>query len=287
MDWLAALQRCRDRRVPAVLVTVAVVRGHAPRPAGAKLVVTAEETWGSVGGGNLEERAVARARALLAGSAAAGPALETTALTDRIVGEYGVQCCGGEVTLLLEPVPVRPAFAVFGVGHVGWEIALLLSRHPVELHLVDSRPDELAAERLRPLESGPAQLLVHREPVLPELAIAALPRGAHCLVLTHDHAEDLALLDALLRSPVPGSIGLIGSSAKWVRFRARLAELGHAESTIARVRTPIGDPAITGLSGKEPATIALSVAVDLMARTVGGSVPNADLGGARSRHPRA
>ena len=37
-----------------VLVTVASVRGHAPREAGAKMVVSATPTWGSVGGGNLE-----------------------------------------------------------------------------------------------------------------------------------------------------------------------------------------------------------------------------------------
>ncbi|WP_278256876.1 XdhC family protein [Nocardioides convexus] len=84
-------------------------------------------------------------------------------------------------------------------------------------------------------------------------------------MLTHDHAEDLALLDALLRSDVPGSVGVIGSSAKWTRFRARLADLGHAPQEIARVRTPIGDPAVTGLAGKQPAVIALSVAVELLA----------------------
>lgn len=263
MDWLDALARCRADRVPAVLVTVAQVRGHAPREAGAKMVVTRLATHGSVGGGNLEEVAVARARALLT-DGAAGPAMESTALTDRVVGEYGVQCCGGEVTLLLEPVPVRPAFAVFGLGHVGLEIALLLSRHAVEVHLVDSRADQLAADRLALLDDGPGEVRVHREPVLPELAIAALPSGTHCLVLTHDHAEDLALLDALLRSPVPGSIGLIGSSAKWARFRARLADLGHDGATIERIRTPIGDR--SGLPGKDPATIALAVVTELLTR---------------------
>ena len=48
-----------------MLVTLAAVRGHAPREAGAKMVVAAEQTWGSVGGGNLEATAIARARALL------------------------------------------------------------------------------------------------------------------------------------------------------------------------------------------------------------------------------
>ena len=253
MDWLRAVQECRERRTPCVLVTVTDVRGHAPREAGAKLVVTADETWGSVGGGNLEEAAVRRARGLLRGlqlTGSAAPVTERHTLSDKEPVEHGVQCCGGEVTLLLEPIGVRPSVAVFGMGHVGFEIGLLLSRHELEVHLVDSRADQLVEERLAPLLAGPADVRVHQVPVLPELVVAELPAGTHVLVLTHDHAEDLAILDALLRSDVPATIGLIGSSAKWARFRGKLAELGHVPDAVDRVRTPIGDPAITGSTAR-------------------------------------
>jgi xanthine dehydrogenase accessory factor len=268
VDWLGALQECRERRTPCVLVTVTDVRGHAPREAGAKLVVTAGETWGSVGGGNLEEAAVRRARGLLRGlglTGSAAPVTERHTLSDKEPVEHGVQCCGGEVTLLLEPMRVRPSVAVFGMGHVGFEIGLLLSRHDLEVHLVDSRADQLDEQRLAPLQAGPADVHAHQVPVLPELVVAELPVGTHVLVLTHDHAEDLAILDALLRSEVPATVGLIGSSAKWTRFRTKLAELGHPPDVIDRVRTPIGDPALTGVDGKTPAVIAVSVTVELLA----------------------
>ncbi len=268
MDWLRALQECRERRAPCVLVTVTDVRGHAPREAGAKLVVSADDTWGSVGGGNLEEAAVRRARGLLRGMRITGsvaPVTERHTLSDKEPVEHGVQCCGGEVTLLLEPIGVRPAVAVFGMGHVGFEIGLLLSRHDLEVHLVDSRAEQLDAGRVAPLLVGPADVHVHQVPVLPELVVAELPPGTHVLVLTHDHAEDLAILDALLRSEVPATIGLIGSSAKWTRFRSKLADLGHPPDVVERVRTPIGDPALTGVGGKSPAVIAVSVTVELLA----------------------
>ena len=270
MDWLRALNACRERRAPCVLVTVTDVRGHAPREPGAKLVVTAEETWGSVGGGNLEEAAVRRARGLLSDlqrSGSAAPVTEQQSLSDKVPVEHGVQCCGGEVTLLLEPMGVRPSVAVFGMGHVGYEIGLLLSRHELEVHLVDSRADQLDEARLAPLQAGPAEIHVHPVPVLPELVVAELPAGTHVLVLTHDHAEDLAILDALLRSDVPATIGLIGSSAKWTRFRSKLVDLGHAAETLDRVRTPIGDPGVTGVAGKQPAVIAVSVTVEVLALT--------------------
>lgn len=261
MDWLRALQHLRETRTPGVLVTVIEVRGHAPREAGAKMVVTAGEAWGSVGGGSLEESAVRRARDLLA-SGSTEPVVQRHALSDRAPAEHGVQCCGGEVTLVLEPLGVRPAVAVFGMGHVGLELALLLSRHELELHLIDSRTDQLDGDRLASVLSGPADVHVHEVPVLPELVVADLARGTQVLVLTHDHAEDLAILDALLRSDVPGSVGLIGSSAKWVRFRARLADLGHPPDVIDRVRTPIGER--TGIRSKTPAAIAVAAAAELL-----------------------
>lgn len=260
MEWLKAVEALRSRREAGVLVTVAAVRGHAPRDAGAKMVVSAGETWGSVGGGNLEAVAVERARTLLA-DPAAGPGLFTSHLTDKARVQHGVQCCGGEVTVLLEPLAVLPAVAIFGMGHVGIELARIVARHDVDLHVVDSRPEQLTDEALEVLADAVARVHRHHVPVLPELVLAELPRGTHVLVMTHDHAEDLALVDAALRAPHLGSIGLIGSSAKWSRFRAHLAAGGHADEAIARVTTPIGLP---GLAGKEPAVIAVSVAAALV-----------------------
>ncbi|EON24672.1 molybdenum cofactor sulfurylase [Nocardioides sp. CF8] len=259
MHWTAVVERLRQDREAAVLVTVADVRGHAPREAGAKMVVAVDRTWGSVGGGNLEETAVARARAMLAGGVATTEQL-TLGLTDKARTEHGRQCCGGEVTLLLEPLPVVPSVAIFGVGHVGLELARILVRHDLELHLVDSRAAQLTDERLACLDDGAGAVRVHHSPV-PEVVLGAVPAGTHVLVMTHDHAEDFAICDAALRCRHLGSVGLIGSAAKWVRFRSGLLVEGHDEATIGRIRSPIGDPAIVG---KEPATIAVSVAADLL-----------------------
>jgi xanthine dehydrogenase accessory factor len=259
--WLDAVVRLRAAREPAVLVTLATVRGHAPRRAGAKMVVSATSAWGSIGGGNVEALAIERARAQLA-NAAAAPELMTVELSERAPSEHGAQCCGGKVTVLLEPLPTVPAVAIFGTGHVGLELARILARHDIELHLIDTRPDMLSESRLAVLADAVATVHVHRVPVLPESVFGELPAGTHVLIMTHDHAEDVALCDAALRREDVGSIGLIGSSGKWARFRRRLAdEGGHDARTIARITTPIGLPDI---SGKEPATIAVSVAANLL-----------------------
>ena len=46
MDWLSAVKSCADTGQPGVLVTVIEVRGHAPRDAGAKMVVGADADLG-------------------------------------------------------------------------------------------------------------------------------------------------------------------------------------------------------------------------------------------------
>ena len=258
MHWLAAVERLRRDRRAGVLVTLVSVRGHAPREAGAKMVVTVDDAWDSIGGGNLEATAVARARTMLA-DAVASPEQISLSLNDKARAEHGQQCCGGEVTILLEPLPVAPSVAIFGLGHVGLELARILARHDVELHLVDSRADHVTEQRLAVLEDAVARVHVHHAPV-PELVLGQVPRGTHVLVMTHDHAEDAALCDTALRCGHLASIGLIGSSAKWSRFRQRLAAEGHSAQTLTRITTPIGLP---GLGGKDPATIAVSVAADL------------------------
>jgi xanthine dehydrogenase accessory factor len=260
--WFEAVAQLRSARRAGVLVTVTDVRGHAPRDAGAKMVVSAAATWASIGGGNLEEEAVRRARALLE-SGEAAPETFVAHLSDKAPFQHGVQCCGGEVTVLLEPLAVVPSVAIFGVGHVGLELARILSRHDLELHLVDSRPDHLSAEALAPVDDAVAAVHVHPVPVLPELVLAELPPGTHVLVLTHDHAEDLAICDAAIRAEHLGPIGLIGSSAKWARFRSQLLASGHAPEAVDRIRTPIGLTGIT--TSKEPAAIAVSVAAELLA----------------------
>lgn len=256
MIWLEAAARLQAAGTPFVIITVARVRGHAPRGAGSKMVVSASEQWGSVGGGNLEAHVMERARTLLAEGVTV-PELLTQTL-GRAGGAHGVQCCGGEVTLLLEPAyPERPAVAIFGAGHVGWAILQVLGTLPLALHLIDSRAEQLERALPTPLTATVSR---HHAPV-PESVLETLPAGAHLLILTHDHAEDLAVLERALRADRYGSVGLIGSASKWAHFRRELLAQGLTEGDLARVVTPIGLP---GVPGKSPQAVAIAVAAQLL-----------------------
>jgi xanthine dehydrogenase accessory factor len=256
LGWLEAVNHLHETGTPFVLVTVARIRGHVPRGAGSKMVVSAGETWGSIGGGNLEADATLRARTLLTEHATT-PELLTRTLGPG-GGTYGVQCCGGEVTLLLEPVySERPTVAIFGAGHVGWALVQVLGTLPLAVHMIDSRPDALGRPLPTPLT---ASVTRHHAPV-PESVLEVLPADAHLLILTHDHAEDLAVLERALRAGHFPFIGLIGSRSKWAHFRRELLQHGLSESDLARVVTPIGLP---GVPGKSPQAVAIAVAAQLL-----------------------
>ncbi|MBS1210005.1 MAG: xanthine dehydrogenase accessory protein XdhC [Proteobacteria bacterium] len=97
-DWLA-------REGSLMLVSVAAVRGSAPREAGASMLVSADRCCDTIGGGRLEWEAIAHARELLA-QAPAAPVL----LRLPLAASLG-QCCGGVVWLLFEHIEGRTATA--------------------------------------------------------------------------------------------------------------------------------------------------------------------------------
>ena len=254
--WLATTAHLHEAGTPFVLVTIARVRGHAPRGAGSKMVVSTDGAWGSIGGGNLEAHATVRARALLAERVTV-PELTLHTL-DPKGGDFGIQCCGGEVTLFLEPhYPERPTVAIFGAGHVGWALIHVLGTLPLQLHLIDSRPAHLERPLPTPLT---ASVTRHHAPV-PESVLETLPAGAQLLILTHDHGEDLAVLERALSTDCFGFIGLIGSASKWTHFRRKLSAHGLSETDLARVTTPIGLP---GVPGKSPQAVAIAVVAQLL-----------------------
>ncbi|HOB65476.1 MAG TPA: xanthine dehydrogenase accessory protein XdhC [Ottowia sp.] len=247
----------------AVLVSVARTEGSTPRETGAWMAVLADEIIGTVGGGQLEWQAMQHARRMLAGEG--GAARQRYPLGPRLG-----QCCGGVVYLAFEGLdgvpqaalrarlaaPLRQ-LAVFGAGHVGQALMRLAGDLPLALTWIDSR------EAPRPPLAGAHVRCEHSDPA--PAAVRELPAGAHVLVMTHSHAEDLEIIAACLQRQRTagdlGQIGLIGSRSKWAAFRTRLLARGLDEHDLRRVTCPVGVP---GIQGKQPAVVALAALAQVM-----------------------
>src|ERR671913_405136 len=132
MDWVDELHRLREARVSAVLVTLAAVRGHAPRNGGAKLVVSATGLFGTVGGGNLEATAVDRAREMLADGTAEPEMLGSARV--GVPGSSGVFADAvARVRLRTEPVPE----AAIGDLPAGTHVLIMTHDHVEDLAITD------------------------------------------------------------------------------------------------------------------------------------------------------
>ncbi|PXW72545.1 molybdenum cofactor sulfurylase [Loktanella sp. PT4BL] len=231
----------------AIRITVTKTAGSVPREAGTQMLVWADRSEGTIGGGTLEWEAMAEARRMLRdgrqshnATVPLGPALG--------------QCCGGSVSLLWEEAeamttpPARPLW-IYGAGHVGRALVNVMAPLPdFEITWVDTGPERFPETDVT--------TLVAKDPAL---IVKHAPTNADHLILTYSHEIDLALCHALLNHDFH-SAGLIGSATKWARFRSRLAALGHTPAQISRIACPIGDPAL----GKHPAAIALGVATAMI-----------------------
>jgi xanthine dehydrogenase accessory factor len=254
--WLAAGRT-------AMVVEVVQADGSTPREAGARMLVAANTVEGTIGGGHLELKAIADARAALAQGQVD---LKTTR---HALGPSLGQCCGGVVVLQQGPLdahalarwpepPPRFTLQLYGAGHVGRAIVRLLSGIDCRVQWIDEREDQFPADDLLP----PHIERVCVEPV--EAEVRSAPPGAFYLVLTHSHDLDLAIVETVLRRGDFGFLGLIGSATKRARFEHRLASRSLPPEMLARMACPIG---IEGISGKEPEVIAVSAVAQLLQRS--------------------
>jgi xanthine dehydrogenase accessory factor len=269
--WLA-----EGRRVE--LIEVVDARGSVPREAGTRMLVSAEATAGTIGGGHLEWQAIAQARERLASGGVQPATLQHLAL-----GPALGQCCGGAVSLrystlneaALRDWPATPVLfhlQLYGAGHVGRAIVQALSPLPVSVDWIDEREDAFPPAPVPTMleNPGPADALapnatgaqVNRLCVdAVEAEVRHAPAGAFYLVLTHQHALDWRIACEILRRGDFGFFGLIGSRTKRQRFVHRFEQMGLPTSQVARMTCPIGVP---GIVGKEPEVIAAAVVAQLL-----------------------
>lgn len=242
--WLQPLVRALDAGEPAVLATAI------DRPLPERVLLGPAQAAPE----GIPEEVRAAARALLA----AGPPDRRESAPLAAVERDGD-------IWWLEPVGHdHPRLLLFGAGHVGREVARLLSRLPFTVTWVDSRDDAFdditfdagafddigAAGRITTLRTDDPVGSVRE----------AGPAGIY-VVMTHSHQLDEEICYEVLQRDDFAWLGLIGSDTKRRRFAQRLQRRGVPAARLERLVCPIG---LAGIRGKQPATIALSLVAQLM-----------------------
>ncbi len=249
--WFEKLSALHEEGCPCAVVVVTDVKGSVPRERGARMIIAdGEVVWGTIGGGKLEHLAIEHARELLTGAASRSETI------DYPLAESAGQCCGGSVTLFFETFPwtARPV-VVFGAGHVAQALAGLQPYLATDMRLIDSRDESEIHPKVPPDRTWELICVDCPEEEVEELSPHSL-----VLIMTHDHALDLLILERVLQRGCFPYVGLIGSTRKWQRFKQRLEQRGFGADAIDSVTCPIG----RSKTSKEPAAIAISAAADLL-----------------------
>jgi xanthine dehydrogenase accessory factor len=249
MSIFAQLTELQRSHHHIALCTIVSSSGSTPRKPTTKMIVIdnnepAGSIIGTIGGGAIEhfirEKAI---EAIRLGQ----PSLVTTSLRN----ELGM-CCGGEMTVFIEPITPKPPFICFGAGHIAQELCPLAFGLGFDVTVVDSRKDLLASDAFDSVGAKLSDASI--------FSFADMPFGddTYVVITTHDHSLDQKIVEGVLTKNFKYG-ALVGSERKALMTKKRLVKKGFREELINRIYCPAGIPINAGT----PAEIAVSIAAQM------------------------
>jgi len=245
----------------SALVEIIEAEGSTPREKGALMLVSAEQSFGTIGGGQLEFHAIDKAREMLD---AGGQNLELL----LHLGPHMGQCCGGRVKLKLwragaadlarlsaaeaRSAEKMPQIQIFGAGHTGKALARQLALLPFKTQLIDEREEvffDFSGSKFVPEAQKSVDF------------VQKCPEKSAFVVLTHSHALDYAITQAALKRGDAAYVGMIGSATKRARFASWFLASGGTAAQLSKLTCPIGGADVID---KRPEIIAALTVAELI-----------------------
>ncbi len=280
------------------LATVVATRRSAPRPVGAKLIVSESgELHGSVSGGCVESDVAVQAAEVIAGGEAR---LLSYGITDDQAWEVGLPC-GGEIDVFVQrlehelPEGEGVLLTVLEGERAGrQELVSVDAIEPGPSRVLELDGERVFAEVLGPpprlvvvgatdtaeelcrgakglgwrttvIDPRPALVTRERLPSPDELVVAwpdelEADADTAVVVLTHEERLDVPALTAALAGQA-FYVGAIGSRRTQAKRRERLLEAGVPEEALERLSGPAG----LDLGAHTPAETAVSILAEVLA----------------------
>jgi xanthine dehydrogenase accessory factor len=247
MDILAAFAAMSEQNLRGALCVVVAAKGSTPRKAGAKMIVLAGaragDIVGTVGGGAVEHRVRMDAMDAIKERQ---PRLITVAL-----GQELGMCCGGEMSVYIEPMVEKAQIVIFGAGHIAQALSSLAQRLGFHVVVLDEREELLAHESF-------AQAQKIRDTSVFAQNSLTFTNQTFVVVVTHDHQLDQQIIEQMVRLS-PRYLALVGSKRKALMTRKRLEAKGfHGE--IEKVHCPAG----IDIAAETPEEIAISIMAQII-----------------------
>ncbi|MBT6325430.1 MAG: xanthine dehydrogenase accessory protein XdhC [Bdellovibrionales bacterium] len=248
MNIWQKIQELDQCQISFILVTQIASRGGAPQDTGAKCIVTSNGlSYGTVGGGKVEARAIELSKELLLTEKQLVPQVKKWNL-QKDIG----MTCGGEVTFLFEHFPSKIwPIVIFGAGHVAQALTRILSTLNCQITCIDTRQEWL--DKLDNIDT-----ICHENP---KDLVKTLNPNSFFISMTKGHAFDLPIVHEISKLiKKPKYIGIIGSESKGKVIKKDLIELNVSQDFIDNINIPIGLP----LGSNHVYEIAISIATELL-----------------------
>lgn len=251
------LQKVKNYKEEIIKAKIINSEGSVPSDAGNYMLISKEDIFGTIGGGNLEYLVINKSKELLKNK------IKKSEILSIPLGPGIGQCCGGYVQIKLthhsngkkglENFKKNDNLFIFGAGHIGQALSLKSLNLNFNVHLIDTRKNFLYMNEYEEID-----YIFVKEPWQ---LIKNLPLNAYYVVLTHSHDYDFKIINEILIHNSSKFIGLIGSKTKKNRFSNRLKENGHTQNLIDLVECPVG---LNIKHTKEPNEIAISIIAKLI-----------------------
>jgi len=232
------------------------VKGSSPGKPGFLMLVTAEATLGTIGGGDAERQMIAQAREALSVGQSRNVSFELSTRPGNLVKSL----CGGTNEVFIEVFMPKPCLLLLGGGHVARALAQLCALLDYPYVVVDDRAEFSRAQDF------PGALEVACARGGEYLTRQDLPAFSHVVGLGYDAEFDLdGLIPALKALPQSALLGAIGSKPKFAKMTELAASRGVSADQWARVKCPVG----MGIGAQTPAEIAVAIMADVVASLPG------------------
>lgn len=226
------IERLLQEGIPGVRVRTSSVRAAAPDEMTGGMLVTAEgKIAGGIGGGDLEQRVIDKAIALLG----TGNSWRIAVGVPPKEEKARMMKPGGKLKFLFEPLNSIPVLCIFGAGALAvslCRIGLTVGFRPV---VVDDDPRFARPERF------PGATVVLTESFLNLASALKVGSNWHLVVATRNHRRDQRVIKqaALWESAY---LGVLCAEDKKADFFNRLEAEGVPRERLDRIRLPAGIP---------------------------------------------
>jgi xanthine dehydrogenase accessory factor len=239
MSYFGRLNDAESKGIGCAACTIISTSGTTPRAVGSKMIVYENgDLFGSIGGGSVEQEV--REEALRA--------IKSQTFIKRIFTiDSQSKNRDDHIEIFIEPVLPQVNLLIFGVGHIGKQVASFGKQMGWHTVIIDDRAELCSTANI---PYGDEFIIGFSEKSLDQLQ----KQNGYFILTTRNSEIDLMILKSILKKNYR-FIGVLGSLKRWGQTKNGLLSNGFLETEIDKIYAPIG----LEINAETPEEIAISI----------------------------